>query len=257
MTGEFKKAQLVYIIIGSITAGLAILVPIQNGTINRLREENAEQQTIITGLHEQIEQLSNSVVRIESGKPESSEQLSDLLRLRSEVAQLKQDRQHLESVNRQTQTLSQALSSGSTNPARPYYVSQDGTPMNYPKVSWTFSGYSNVNSAVQSIFWAQKGGDIKALRDCYTPEGWQWLLDNRWAGMSESDIAQQLENQIDTITSFQFSGQYSPAGRDDEVNVLLQLQGDGKNTVDNSFTLQKVGDAWKIAAQTRAVGSSR
>src|ERR1051325_8677539 len=88
----------------------------------------------------------------------------DLLKLRNEVTQLRAGSKEMEKLRAENQQLRSAAAAARTavpptppSPVPP--VPAAGTGAQFPKESWTFSGYASPDAALVSAIWAMKEGN--------------------------------------------------------------------------------------------------
>src|SRR5439155_3866208 len=120
----------------------------QNGRLAALPAEN--------------DRLSNLLAEARGSQRPATNDLSELLKLRGEVGDLRLQTNDLGRLQSENQRLKSSLATVSTNPENVTLA---------PKESWAFVGYAEPESAFQSAFWAMNQGDAKTLLASLAPGG--------------------------------------------------------------------------------------
>jgi Sigma-70, region 4 len=225
------------------TLALAIATPwvIHLHSQKELREQNA-------ALRQQLQQQLDAAAQLETDKERlskligqatnkslSDEQFRELLRLRGEVSQLRNQKGELEKLQAQNRQLRAAQD------ARPASVS--GAAQDYfPKESWSFAGYADPESTLQSTVWAMSKGDVKAMLDGVLPEE-AARMEKQFEGKSQDEIAAAISSDTEKMKGFRVLKK--EAISDDQ--VILTVFNDGKDET-GMLRFVRVGNDWNWPA---------
>jgi hypothetical protein len=167
--------------------------------------------------------------------------LSQLLRLRSEVGQLRKvgpQKAQLQAANNQLRAReTKAQSKLAAAQASPNYWARD---------QLGFAGYSDPESAVKSLLWMMQTGNMTSWQAACTPEAVS-QLERQWAkrGLSEAARGEELKQMADALMSrssgFHVLDQKTTAP--DEAVINLSFDGEDKA---RKFVLRKIGNDWKF-----------
>lgn len=229
-----------------IALSLAVLLGIQYGALAKLRRENTSLQSRLdemSVLAAENEQLSNSLVQLKTAHTATSNQLSELLRLRGEVGNLRQKTNQLAKLQQENRQLQTARRETPKPPASHYTPPAPSEQSDFPKYSWTFAGYATPDAAYQSLLWAQLKADKEKFFQSLTPEKRQqvetMLERERQKGISEEQLKAQNESQFARISGFQILGREVLA--EDQIRLQVSMGGREIHPV-----LKKIENEWKI-----------
>ena len=199
-----------------------------------LEEENQglrQQLDQMGELAAENERLSNLVAQASSSRSLSEDQMRELLRLRAEVATL---RQHGNAP----------ASSPNENSQAPTSAESAAPTTNYwPRASWAFAGYATPSAALESSLWAANKGDIKTLLGGLTGDA-QKIAEAALAIKSESEASAAL---IAALAGGKSLRVINTEVRDEET-VLLSTEGEDENGTQRSRAMmKKVGAEWKLS----------
>jgi len=169
----------------------------------------------------------------ESSSPHEAPAAStELLRLRSEVAQLTQRRQALAGVAAENRALKSQLASGATNAPSGVEL----PPGFLRKSQAQLVGYASPQDTLQSLLWAVQNRDLTNLLQALTPEAAHWLTARKSA-----HTAQELFDEIDTFVGMAVvaTNQQPGGGLELEVETIP-----GRPPVPIGF--QQINGEWKI-----------
>ena len=229
-------------IVGAVViAGVATPLVLQQQS--KLRAEN-------DSLHKQIEQLaqvqtdndrlSNSLAEAASSQKLASNQLSELLRLRGEVAGLRGQTNEFKKLEAENQRL---RSSFAARTAAKSSSQTATTEEAVPKESWAFVGYADPESAFQSTVWAMSHGDVKTFLSSLSPNAPEF---REAQGKTEDEISAKWAREFDPVTGFRIIDK--EAVSNDE--VILTVHARGIDDV-GKFRVQRVGNDWKLAGPVK------
>ncbi|HWD92104.1 MAG TPA: hypothetical protein VG938_07115 [Verrucomicrobiae bacterium] len=222
--------------------GLASLLIWQHELLTKLRAENE-------ALRGQMEQPSPLPVAQPSPDDNAltQEQMSELLKLRGEVTQLRGQANEIASLREQNEKLLASLTDlkpAQTNAVAKKKGPEDALPQDiHPRDSWGFRGYDSPDATAESTVWAMAHGDEAAFMAAFSPEMRAELdkLPNRNFAdeMKSNDMGEfrvldrQTLSEDEVVLSI-----YST--RKDKTGEYV---GDGPEDT----TFKKIGGQWKIS----------
>lgn len=230
-----------------LAGGLAVVAVLQYENLSKLRTENES-------LRQQLDEWSKA----RAAQPNSAaaandaaarEQLSELLKLRAEVTQLRGQTNEIASLRaRNEKLLASVKEKEATWAAQPKPSAkkspEDALPQDiHPKESWAFRGYGTPDATVESVSWAMLHGDEAAFLAAFSPE----MLAKIQPGMDGGGFSRVM-SKIDT-------GEFRILDRQtlsDDVMVLTVYttrKDSSGNYVGNSedTTFKKIDGVWKVA----------
>ncbi len=183
--------------------------------------------------------FSNLVGTAASSRELSRAEFAELLRLRSEVGQLRGEKKDYE----------RALAAATSNQNQTNVTSPQQTVVELvPKDSWTFAGYQSAPAAFESLMWAMKRGDLASFLASLSPEA-QQAAAQKFASMTDSQVTALLQQEVsglsalrldrtrdvsDTSVGFVISSQESDNGttrtREEAVLTFTNTLGEWKAT---------------------------
>jgi hypothetical protein len=232
----------------ALTAGLATPLILQQQAQTRLEKENeALLQQVAALQKETAESPGTTTVVSTDGSGLAAEQFSELLRLRGEVSQLRQ--QQREWQNAETARIPRReLSQGGTNEIEilSEHIEDDTT---IPRESWAFAGYATPESALQSTMWAMSQGDVATYLASVTPQAHNAIA-REFIGKSQDEIKEYLIQEIGALTALRPGRKKSES--ENEVTFVIQTTEQDTGGVrmrDEAIAkFRKVGGEWKFAA---------
>lgn len=223
---------------------LASLLIWQHESLAKFKAENES-------LRRQIEQLwraqTPAISNSSNGDALTPEQMSELLKLRGEVTQLRGETNEIASLREQNEKLEASLKeikpAAQTNAvAKKKLRPEDALPQDvHPPNSWAFRGYDSPDATVESMVWAMTHGDKAAFMAGLTPEG-------------AAEIEVHLKDDFAKEVKSEEMGEYRILDRqtlsDDEVvmTVYSTRKNENGDYVGNSedTTFKNIGGQWKI-----------
>ena len=134
--------------------------------VAREQNESLQQQADAAAhLSAENEHLSNLVAQVKNSNSLSREQLTELLKLRNEVGQLR----HTEAEKPRLQAANARLRTTAEQAAKQLTDAQ-ALPNYWPKDQLAYAGYGDPESALKSMLAAMNNGDVSAWRTMLTPE---------------------------------------------------------------------------------------
>ena len=223
--GKIKLITIVFVI-GAVAAVLAW----QHALNERLRQENESLRKVIAELkqpQESHEPTSNS-------DSMTKEQITELLKLRSEVTQLRERTNELAAVQRQNEQLGKGAASRSTNQPPP-----DVAPENiHPKESWAFAGYATPEAAMQSMLWGMSQTNKDAFFAGVDPD--------RHGDFKEENFEKEAPSEVAKMKSFRFLGASRINGDFASVAVYMEGSREEDKPETTVFLFKKNRDSWQL-----------
>jgi hypothetical protein len=230
------KSVIVGVLCAATVVGVAGWLAIGYQARAGLEEENQalrQQLDQMGELAAENERLSNLVAHASQSQSLQGDQLRELLRLRAEVAGLRQQGKAVGSP--QIENRPAPAAPESTEPAAE----------NWPRETWAFAGYATPSATVQSCLWAASKGDVKAFLRGVTGDA-QKIAETLLAGKSESEISAGVTALFAGVKSLRV---VSREVQDENTVVLTTASEEASGTVTKKALLKKVGDEWKLAGE--------
>ena len=230
-------------IVGALAlAGVATPLVVNYQHRARLQQENEslrENLARLSQLARENERLSNALQLAQSAQSVARDQQRELLRLRSEVGGLREEKRQWDSLKAQ-----QAANLKAADTARP------NQPERIPRAAWAFAGYSSPEAALESIAWAMSQGDVKAFLASVTPEA-QNALAEKFQGKTESDLAAWLTNGIAGLAELPMD--IKKVSADGAVTFTLaaqeRIEGNRKLRDETVMSFEKINGEWKYSVR--------
>jgi len=225
-----------------VVVGLVFLWQWEQRSNEKLRRENES-------LRLNLAQLKQSQEERESVPADNSlakEQLAELLRLRSEVTQLRAQTNQIAVLTRANEKLLASLNeskSSRTNISKKTSP-QDALPQDiHPKESWMFRGYNSPEDAVESISWAMMKGDKATFLDGFAPE----LKSKIESDLNNKDFA--AETSSHQISEFRILDRQMQSDDQMTLTVYFTRKDESGNDVGKSedTIFRKIDGQWKLA----------
>jgi hypothetical protein len=172
--------------------------------------------------------LWNLLAQAQRSRGISSDQESELLRLRGEVGVLRKRTKDLEKLMASLPNASQTL--------KPEVAPED----NFPRAAWKFAGYATPEAAFESMILALSRGDVKAILASYDPE-LRKAQEKGWENEPEGQLRDKLINGTIQVTGFRILRRDFVS--DDEVFLTVYIE--GERGQEGKFRLRKLEDGWK------------
>jgi len=236
----------------ALAAGLVVAAIMQYESFSKLRTENES-------LRRQLDELSTARAAqrdtaASANDASARDQLSELLKLRAEVTQLRSQSNQIASLRERNEKLQasekekEAIWAAQPKPAA-IKSPEDALPQDiHPKASWAFRGYGTPDATVESVSWAMLNGDKAAFLAGFSPE----MLAKLQPLMEEGAFPREM-SKIDT-------GEFRILDRQtlsDDVMVLTVYatrKDSSGNYVGKSedTTFKRIDGAWKVADSANA-----
>lgn len=232
-------------ILATVAIGLVIMLAFSRVTQSNLEEENR-------GLRKQLEELTaprddsqagSSVVRAAEPLPETA--IEELNRLRGEVSNLRAQKQQLEQLRVENETL--RARNETTARSASQTPSADGKI--YHRNNWTFSGFGDPRSALQSLLWAGASGDAATALAALTPDQIARMKSEDNQNRTEEEIAARLAKEISKVESYQILK--SQPLSDTETVLTLYIEGLEGSEQTPRMKMQLINNEWRLAGPYR------
>jgi hypothetical protein len=213
-----------------VLIGLTAWLIRQRQSQHELREKNR-------ALQEQIDQFTqlaadNQTNSLRAAQPISDAQMYELLRLRNEVGQLREQSAELEKLRTALATAQKVQSS------KPQVTPAQSEPI--PKGAWANAGYATPEAAFQTICFAMSKGDVQTYLNSLSPEQ-QTNMMKAFQNKSEAEIAAGQMAEMEPVNDFQVLGKIEVGS--DQVQMLVHTSGEDLNTI---FIMTNVNNSWKF-----------
>lgn len=116
----------------------------------------------------------------------------------------------------------------------------------FPRSSWTFAGYADPASALETVFWAQSQGNGKMYVESMTPDLQQRLQQQfgkelaRQGISLETFFASGSRESVRPVTGFRIWGHQTVSN---ELLLRVWIPGKDRNA---TFKMKRIGDSWKL-----------
>jgi hypothetical protein len=156
--------------------------------------------------------------------------LDELARLRLEAERLRVHKEEWEALCAENRQLRSELGEG----VRPLL----------PKEAWTYVGYDDPESALQSTFWARSCGDPAMLVESLSPTDRA-----AWGNLSDEEVATRLSGKFRLSTGIQILGQKRVS--DDEIALIVNIYPDRPDIENAELHFNRFGSEWKFDCDLR------
>jgi RNA polymerase sigma factor (sigma-70 family) len=202
------------------------------GRVQTLEQQQAPLTGRIRKLEQERHEATNQLALMSEATARANSNTIELLRLRGAVGMLRQRTNELGKLLQDTAAANKTA---------------QGAPgkTNFPRDSWTFTGFATPEDAIQSFMWAKSHGDVKIALSSATPELKQELMDRFFKDKSDEEISATLIESAKNQTGIQILKKMAAA----EDQVIYQIHIDG--TPDASYslvTMKKIDGEWKVSS---------
>jgi hypothetical protein len=196
----------------------------------------------VDNLKTQNNRLSKQVGSAANWKLRSERDLVELMKLRAEVGQFREEKKKLMALQGQTNT--NGIQSAMPNASAQSLMV--GTNL-LPRDAWAYAGYQTPANALESVAWAMKNGDVDAYLSSLTPDA-QEATEKAFDGLSDAEVSAMLENQIEGLDSLPISQVRTDS--DNEISFVLYTEDSTDGTVSTHdeavATFVNVGGEWRF-----------
>jgi hypothetical protein len=221
------------VIAALIVTGVLAVVALEHQALAGLRKQNV-------ALGQRLEQLrrleaeNQRLYRLVGGlRPDRPDRLLDeLAALRREADRLRVHKEEWEKLCAENHQLCSELGDG----VRPLLS----------KEAWTYVGYDDPESALQSTFWATTSGDPAMLVASLGPADRA-----AWGNLSDAEVAARLSGRFRLSTGIQILGQKRVS--DNEMAVIFNMYPDRPDNANAEFHFNRFGSEWKLDCDLRPI----
>jgi RNA polymerase sigma factor (sigma-70 family) len=193
--------------------------------VQALLHQQAPLTEQIQGLTRERDDLVSKLAGLQDENKRLNRDKSELLKLRSEVGVLR----------------NRTLASSSKGAQTPTAASSADSVGNFPRESWTFTGYATPEAAFESMTFALSRGEAQAILGGNVPEV-RIKQEKEWENTPEAQLRDLLINGTIDVTGFRILRK--DVVSDDE--AFLTVSTEGKRASEGRFRLKKINDEWKI-----------
>jgi hypothetical protein len=228
---NLKKLRLVSaaLIITSVLAVLGLRLQ----AVARLREQNRALGQQLEQLHRFAAENQRLYRLVGELRPDTPDRLLDeLARLRLEAERLRAQKEEWEAQCAENRQLRSELGDG----VRPL-LSKD---------AWTYVGYADPESSLQSTFWAWASADPAMVAASLSPTDRA-----AWGNLSDEEVAARLSGRFRLSTGFQILGKKEISA--DEVALMVNMYPDRPDIANAELHFIRIGSEWKRDCDLRPV----
>jgi cell division protein FtsB len=231
-------------LVGAVTmTGIAVSLTIWHSGQTELREKaeaSRHQAEQIAGLSAENERLSNQVAWARAAQSLAPDELSELLRLRGQVGQLRRtdkEEAQLQATNAQLRAAQAAWEK--------QVAEAQAAPNFWAKDQLAFAGYAEPEATLKTVLWAMNTGDVKSyLAGWASGDNVNVLFEGELRDKAETELASGRKSLAETLgPSIGFHILDKKVKSPDQVILNLSFDGEGKA---RKFVVQKTGSEWKL-----------
>jgi hypothetical protein len=237
---KFKSALVGLVIVASLSASIAIARRTEARW--RQQEQSARQQAeALARLSTENESLSNLVAQMKSSQPLSKEQLRELLALRHEVGQLRQEDRQNAALAAQNAALRTAV-----KVSQKQLDDERSAPNYWPKDQLAFAGFADPVSALKTMLWSMKDANLSVFQNCCTPEA-RAHMEKEWdkGGYGDAERTAQIKTMAEGILAACSGFRLIDEQQDSPEKAILDVSFVGEGRA-RKFVLRKIGNEWKF-----------
>jgi hypothetical protein len=212
-------------LVALIVTGVLAVVAVKHRALAGLREQNAalgQRLEQLRRLAAENQRLYRLVAELRPGAPDRL--LDELAALRREADRVRAQKEEWEALCAENHELRSELGDG----VRPL-LSKD---------AWTYVGYGDPESALQSTFWAWANRDPAMAVASLSPADRA-----AWANLSDEEVAARLARFVRLSTGIQILGQKKVS--DDEIAVIVNMYPDRPDIANAELHFNRIGSEWK------------
>ena len=221
------------VIAALIVTGMLAVVAVKHQAMAGFREQNAalgQRLEQLRRLAAENQRLYRLVAELRPDRPDRL--LDELARLRLETERLRVHKEEWEALCAESRQLCSELGDG----VRPLL----------PKEAWTYVGYDDPESALQSTFWAYTSGDPAMLVASLSPTDRA-----AWGNLSDAEVAARLSGKFRLSTGIQVLGQKRVS--DDEIALIFNMYPDRPDNANAELHFDRIGSEWKLDCDLRPI----
>ncbi len=236
------------IVVTVAIAGLTSILWWQHASNDNLRRENDALKRALMEL-KPSQDVSEPDASVESL---TQEQMDELLKLRGEVTQLREQTNQIGDLADANKKLMVSLkeakaprrtSEGDEKKKNP----PDALPQDiHPKDTWAFRGYATPEATVESVCWAMVNGDKEAMLKAFAPD----MLPEMANQLEKGDPAEMAKKM--GFAEFRILGRQQLSDDEMMLTIYTSHQNENGDTQDHSenTVFQRIGGEWKVTKKS-------
>lgn len=190
-------------------------------------------QATLEDLRAENDRIKNQIAQTGSA---GGEQISELLKLRAEVARLRQSANELKALRAQNEQLRQSATVAAEPRQQTTNPPPDVPPQDiHPRETWNFVGYGSPDATVQSMLWGATHTNREAFLAGFDTEMRSQIESNF------PDDEASFREKMSSNTGFRVVDRKSVS--DDEMDLTLYLDGDGNQ---ETTRFKRINGEWKV-----------
>ena len=173
------------------------------------------------------------------------DQTTELMRLRNEVTQLRVEKNAVEPLKVENEKLKNEVGELRSRAGVDGKGPGTAQPAQFPRESWSFSGYASPESALVSAIWAMKEGNPETYLNSLTPKE-QERMALVWQNKAENEIADKHKSDVSKIAGLRVVARQNLSPTEVIMNVYLE----GPDRMEK-IRMNQVGQDWKFGGFIR------
>jgi hypothetical protein len=212
-----------------------------------LKQENQRLAAEIEALKQPVAGLSEDQTRKqEADSRKAAADAQELVKLRGEVSRLRMSATEAEKLRSEVGALRAQNRDLRGQPSVAEAPASSATTDQFPRQSWTFSGYASPEAALVSAIWAMKEGKPQVFMDSLSPEE-RHRMAQTWQGKSEEEIAAKHRGDVGNIQGMRILSRTPISPGEVQMQVFLE----GANLVETIKMNQQTDQQWKFGGFIR------
>lgn len=183
------------------------------------------------------ERLQKLLAVSQAAEGAAQEQLSELMKLRSEIGELRKRNTELQRLS-----TAQAAAAPTDSPEPP----AEELPPAISKATWSYSGYATPEAALQTFMWSMREGDLKTYLASLAPEARESAL-TAFEGTPEAEAGVRLQAGLRGIEGLRFKRKTTESP--DEVAFVIAASEEDNGSVrmrsEAVLRFKQIGGEWK------------
>jgi len=209
-----------------------------------LSADNDQLRLKIESLEVDVTGSSNLVEIARTQSDKLRTQTSELMKLRSEVTQLRGGAKNVEHFTSENQRLQAELANLKSSQGTAQ-ATNSARAEHFPRESWSFAGYASPEAALVSAIWSMKEGNPKSYLESLAPTE-QERMAEVWQNKTEGEVAEKHKNDVASISGIRVLESQNVGAGEVVMNVLLE----GVERVEK-IRMNQVGQDWKFGGFIR------
>jgi len=235
--------KLKLIVSAIVAVGLAAVMAWQHFSNENLRQDNDRLKQFLAA----SKQLSDAPAPAASDEIMGGDQHAELLKLRAEVTQLREQINQIAVLTDANQKLKASLKDARTLPqsgASKKKGPEDALPQDiHPRDSWAYRGYATPDATIESTLWAMMHGDKDAALRAFSPD----VLPDMAKQLEGKDFAEEMKKM--NMSEFRVLDRQQISPDETVLTVYTARQDENGNNVNNSqedTVFKRINGEWKV-----------